>query len=153
MAEERKTMDEIIKEANLKGDSLKSANDFALFLKDEGMLAGGIHGSITHNNKSICFMHMDGSNEVPGPWTVWPDGEYSEDTSDLTLSDDEKVIVWENINICGECGGKCAPGSTKTIFGKQIDNVCSAPLQFCDPKGETLKCLIKILKAKKKSFN
>ena len=146
MAEERRTMDELIKKANLKGDSLKNANDFAIFLEEEGMLAGGVHGSITYNDKAICYMHMDGTDEVPGPWTVWPNGDFSSDISSAALNDAQKEIAWTNINVCGKCGGKCAPGSTKTVFGKQFDNVCSAPLAFCDPKDETLECLKVVLK-------
>ena len=152
MAEKRKTMNELIKETNLNGDTLINANDFAQFLDEEGLLAGGEHGSITYNEKIICYMHMDGNNELPGPWTVWSDGDYTEDTPSLTLNTEEKDIVWANINICGDCGAKCAPGKTKSIFGRSFDNVCSAPLQFCDPQGETLICLKKILKAKKKVF-
>ena len=152
MANERKTMNEIITEANLKGETLSNANNFAQFLESEGMLAGGEHGAVTYNGKIVCYMHIDGNDEVPGPWTVWPDGDYSTDSDDLSLCDKNKEIAWANINICGDCGGKCAPGSTKTIFGKQLDNVCGAVLAFCDPKGEALECLKEVLKIRKNSL-
>ena len=152
MSEKHKSMNELISEVNLSGDTLSNANDFASFLEREGMLAGGEHGSITYNDNILCYMHIDGNNDIPGPWTIWSDGDYSEDTPNLTLNAEEKDIVWANINICGNCGAKCAPGKTKSVFGKSFNNVCSAPLQFCDPQGKTLECLKKILRAKKESF-
>jgi len=153
MSEQRKTMNELILEANLSGDALTNANEFAQFLEYEGMVAGGEHGTVTYNDNNICYLHIDGENEVPGPWTVWPDGDFSVDTPELTLSKSQKEIAWANINKCGDCGAGCAPGNTGTVFGKQFDNLCGAALAFCNPGGETLECLKVILKAKKQPIN
>jgi hypothetical protein len=152
MAEKRRTMDELIIEAKLSGDTLNNATDFAKFLNDESILPDGKHGAITYNDKVICYMHVDGNKELPGPWTVWSDGDYSEDLFNYPLDEAEKEIIWANVNICGNCGAKCAPGSRKKIFGKQFDNLCGAVLAFNDPKGKTLECLKKILKSKKESL-
>ena len=150
MSEKRKTMNELISEANLSGDTLANANDFARFLESEGMVAGGEHGAVTYNESTICYLHIDGKDEVPGPWTVWPDGDYSVNTPELSLSENQKEIAWANINICADCGCECAPGSTKDVFGKQFDNLCAgAVLAFCNPSGETLECLKVILKSRK----
>jgi len=152
MSEKRKTMDELINEANLSGDALTNANDFAKFLECEGMIAGGEHFTVTYNDKNICYLHVGGEDEVPGPWTVWPDGDFSVDTPELTLSESQKEIAWANVNKCGDCGAGCAPGNTGTVFGKQFENLCSATLAFCNPGGETLELVKTILKARKSSL-
>ena len=151
MSEQLKTMNEMITEANLSGETLANANEFAQFLESEGMLAGGEHGAVTYNGNVVCYLHVDGEDELPGPWSVWPDGGFSVDTPDLSAK--QKEIAWQNINVCADCGCECAPGSTKDVFGKQFDNLCAgAVLAFCNPGGETLDCLKRLLKMRKNSL-
>jgi len=87
---------------------------------------------------------MDGKQDLPGPWTVWPDliGTMPEG---FDFDDTLKKIAWKNVNICASCGSNCAPGSNKNIFGKDFENVCGAILAFTNPDAETIKCLKRLM--------
>ena len=56
-----------------------------------------------------------------------------------------KEIAWAHINICDKCGQSCAPGSNKTLFGKEFEGVCGSVMVFTDPSGDDLICLQKLL--------
>jgi len=124
----------------LEGKSQENALDFAAFLKSNNLATGENHGTVTYEGNVIAYIHMDGKNEVPGPWTIWPSvtGTIPEG---FTLDERMKEIAWANINVCGKCGGECAPGSTKTVYGKEFDNICGAILQFTNPDADALKCV------------
>ena len=131
----------------LKGSTQKNALDFAAFLKANEMTAeeGQDHGgTVTYKGNILAYMHMDGKAEMPGPWTIWPDvsGTVPEG---FELDDEMKEIAWAHINICGSCGGDCAPGSRKSVYGKEFDNVCGALLAFTDPNPNDLECLKSLL--------
>ena len=139
----------IIKDANLNGETLENAMNFAKFLEENDMIAGCEHGAINYRGKCVCYMYLDGSAERPGPWTIWTDGDYSCEREDIPLSDHEKDIAWANVNYCASCGGSCSPGTRKVIFGKAFDNVCSADMAFYVPNADTLECVKKLLIMKK----
>ena len=138
-----KSFEEHIAET-LTGDAQKNALNFAAYLKSSGMTTGENHGTVVYDGGVLAYMHMDGKPEVPGPWTIWlsvtgtvPDG--------YTLDEATIAIAHANVNICGNCGGACAPGSTQTVYGKTFDNVCGAMLQFTDPTLEALEGVKKLL--------
>ena len=60
------------------------------------------------------------------------------------LDEAMKKIAREHVNVCAKCGGECAPGSRKTVYGKEFDNVCGALLAFTDPSTEMLECVKKL---------
>ena len=126
----------------LTGETQQNALDFASFLDEKGMTADS--GQISCNGQVICYMHMDGKAEMPGPWTLWPSvtGTVPEG---FALSEAMTKIVHEHVNICGDCGSKCAPGSRKMVYGKEFDNVCGALLAFTDPTPDVLACVKKLL--------
>jgi hypothetical protein len=142
-------IESIIRDANLSGETLENANNFARFLEENEMTAGGEHGAINYKDKCVCYMHLNGADERPGPWTIWTDGDYSSEREDVPMNDHEKDIAWANVNYCASCGGSCSPGINKVIFGKAFENVCSADMAFYVPNAETLECVKKLLIIKK----
>jgi hypothetical protein len=145
---DEKTFEVTITET-LKGDSQKNALDFAAFLKAHGMTTGGEHGEINLNGKAMAYIHMDGKAEAPGPWTIWPDGDFSSVPDGFEFDEKMKEIARANVNICGDCGCECAPGARKSIFGREFDNVCGgAVIAFNDPRPEAIACAKKLLEMK-----
>jgi len=140
-----KTFQQAITEI-LIGETQKNALDFAAFLNANDMGTGddGSNGTVTYNGEVLAYMHMDGKPEMPGPWTIWPSvtGTVPED---FVFDEAMKEIAWKNVNICGKCGGDCAPGSRKTVYGKEFDNVCGAILAFTDPTADELACVKRVL--------
>ena len=137
------TFEEMIKNT-LTGETQKNALDLAAFMAVNGITTGENHGTIVYNGIVLAWMHMDGSPDLPGPWTVWPDliGTVPEG---FDFNDTMREIAWKNVNTCASCGSDCTPGSKKNIFGRDFDNVCGAILTFTDPDAETLKCLKRLL--------
>jgi hypothetical protein len=132
----------------LKGNTQKNALDFAAFLKANDITTGENHSTLIYNGNVLAWMHMDGQQELPGPWTIWPDltGTVPEG---FIFDDAMKEIAWQNVNICAKCGGDCAPGSSKSIFGKDFMNVCGAILAFTDPGSITLECVKRLMEMRK----
>ena len=144
-----KRIEDVINDV-LTGEIKQNALDFAAYLKANEMTVNGIE--VSYKGKSVCYMHLDGKEEKPGPWTIWTDGDYSNENADIPLDGRMKEIAWKNVNICASCGGKCSPGTSKTIFGKEFDNVCSADMAFYMPDAEALECLKKLLEMRKKDI-
>ena len=133
----------------LKDGIKKNAIDFFAYLKENEMIAGGNHGEVSYKDRCVCYMHLDGIEQQPGPWTIWTDGDYSKEYNDVPIDKHIKEIAWAHINYCANCGGKCSPGKQKTIFGKEFDNVCSADMAFYIPNTEDLECVKKLLEMRK----
>ena len=147
---EQKVYDEI--NEFLTGETLKNALDFMAFLKENEMIAGGHHGEVSYKNNSMCFLYFGTGLEFPAPWTVYIEGDYNAIYNDFAVDERVKEIAWANIHSCGSCGG-CRPGKTVSIFGKEFKNVCcNAQLAFCKPVIETLDCIEKILKMRKREI-
>ena len=133
----------------LSGEMLKNALDFAAFLKANDMSAGGEHGAAKYKGKCICYMFLEKGEEMPAPWTIWSEGDYSVEHKDVPISQHLKEIAWAKVNICTSCGGKCSPGASKVIFGKEFVHVCSAAMAFYMPDAEVLECVKKLLEIRK----
>jgi hypothetical protein len=139
-----KSFEEIII-STLNGDTQKNALDFAAFLKANDMVVDENNSQVIFVNKTLAYMYVDGNAEMPGPWTVWPDGDFSSVPHGIDFDNAMKEIAWAHINKCGKCGQPCAPGSNKTLFGKAFDGVCSSVMAFTDPNDKALMCLKKLL--------
>jgi len=135
--------------AVLNGDTLNTALDFAAFLRANDMTAGGEHGEISYMGKCLCYMHLDGIEQAPGPWTIWTEGDYSKEHEDVPMDERMKGIAWAHVNHCASCGGSCSPGMHKVIFGKVFENVCSADMAFHTPDTEAMECIKKLLEKRK----
>ena len=131
----------------LTGDTLKNALDFAAFLSANEMIVNG--AEVSHDDMVVCYMHIDGKAELPGPWTIWTDGDYSSEPEDFTVDEHLKEIARANVNKCADCGAGCSPGKCKVIFGKEIDNVCGASMAFNNPDTATLECVKRLLEMRK----
>ena len=147
MAEQK--FEDVINEA-LNGDLQKNALDFVKYLRDNEMTVAG--AKVSYKGNAMCYMHLDGEDEEPGPWTIWSEGDYSGESTDFPIDERMKEIAWEHVNICGSCGS-CKPGKRKTIFGKEFDNVCNADIAFYKPNAEELECVIKLLDMRKSDIN
>ena len=145
-------LENIIRNA-LTGDALKNALDFAEYLEENEMAAGGEHGEVSYKDKCVCYMFLDGSEQKPGPWTIWTDGDYSVEHKDVLLDERMKEIAWANVNFCANCGGDCSPGKNKVIFGKEFENVCNADMAFYIPDAEVLACVKKLLEMRKRDID
>jgi len=132
----------------LSGDAQKHALEFAAYLQANNMQADGEHGEITHKGKTLAYMHIDGKPELPGPWTIWPQGDFSHVPDGFAFDDTMKEIAWANVNVCGSCGSNCAPGSRQTVFGKEFDNLCGSVLAFNNPDADSLVCVKKLFEMK-----
>ena len=131
------SMEKIIGEV-LTGVTKHNALDFAAFLEANEFHAGGDHGAVTYKDEAVCYIHLDGSDQAPGPWTIWLMSDYSAPHKDIPIDEQMKKIAWANVNTCGNCGGGCSPGTRKTIFGQVFDNVCSTDLAFYNPDAKIL---------------
>jgi len=140
---------ELVKQikSTLKGSNLTNALDFATFLDANEMSFA--ENAVSYKNEVVCYMHLDENNEEPGPWTIWSEGDYSNEiTNNLN-----KETAWSHINYCGSCGGDCSPGKLQTIFGKEFNNVCNAVMAFYIPNAETLEHVKELLIIRKKSID
>ena len=133
----------------LNGESKQNALDYIAFLQaneisldsnndGEGWAVGGIVGN------SIGFMLINGTENMPGPWTMWLN---SCDFGDADVDDELKEAVWSHASPCGKChaGWKDCGGGERVIFGKKFDHLCHSPLMFTNPDSKTLESLKKIV--------
>jgi hypothetical protein len=130
----------------LKGETLKNAMDFSIFLKENEIVVENINETlwiIGHKDKNI-YIHIDGAIQKPGPWTIWFEGDFSNECEDFNKNLME--IAWENVNFCGNCGSDCSPGKNATIFNRQFENVCSSVLAFTNPDIEALNSVKMLVK-------
>ena len=150
----------------LKGDAQKNALDFVAYLRENEIPLEESDNlwSVQYKDEYMCFILIDGSDNAPGPWTIWSEqvpgtwvtwsdddcgGEYV----DFPLDDHIKEIALANINICGSCGGSCSPGRRKRVLGKEFDNVCNSAIAFTNPDAAALECAKRMIDARKDDIN
>jgi len=133
----------------LSGDALVNALNFAEYLKANDMQYTGNHCEIHYKGKCACYIYLDASCTVHGPWTIWTEGKYTNEHKSIPLDEHMKKIVWTNISTCLNCGNSCSPGHCETIFGKDFKNVCNAILRFSNPDAETLECVKKLVEMRR----
>jgi len=140
-------------------DAQKNALEFVAYLRASemqfergtGYWESKLYWIIKYKDEIVCFI-LIGSEEKPGPdpWTIWSDDSGSNCFADFPLDEQMKEVAWKNVDICGNCGGCDKPGgSRKTIFGKEINNVCRTTMRFIDPDAETLECMKKMVEIRK----
>ena len=144
----KQSIEEIIKIA-LQGNTQKNALEFIKHLKENDMIAGGEHGLVTYKDQRLCYMHIDNSDDMPGPWTIWTEGSFADIDNSVPMSEQEKEIAWEHVNFCSSCGGNCSPGMRKVIFGKEFEKVCNADMAFYVPDAATLEIVKKLFLMRK----
>ena len=145
-----KKIEDIIK-STLNGDAQKNAleliahitaNDFTITMNDENDESGWVV-------PNLGFIMINGSEEFPGPWTMWMEVNNIGEHSELPIDEHIKEFAWANIAPCGSCGGDCSPGITSTIFGKVFENTCQSNLMFTNPDAEAVDRIKKIVDIRK----
>lgn len=126
---------------------------FLAALRREGMefqRAGGywadqFYWTVRYQGEPVCFLLINGKgDEAPmAPLTVWTDDSGSPWYEDGPLTQQEKELCWEHVDICGHCGS-CAGGTQKTVFGRAFENVCRTTMCFTAPEAEELALLEKL---------
>ena len=145
----------------LTGEDQKNALEFAAYLRESemqfergtGYWEGKLYWVINYKDESVCYI-LIGSEEKPGPgpWIIWSDDSGSNSFEDFPLDERIKEIAWKNVDICGNCGGCDNRGytrKTKTIFGKEFNNVCLTTMRFTNPDVEELECVKKMMEIRK----
>ena len=131
----------------LEGDTQRNALDFVAYLRAQEIPLEDAENywEVKYQNECVCCIWVNGSDEVPGPWTIWsaevPGSWDTGRSMDFPTDDHFKEIAWANVNVCGNCGGCANPGGTrKTVLGKSFDNLCNAAMAFTNPGAEALHC-------------
>jgi hypothetical protein len=141
------------------GDTQKNALEFVaylrknemLFEREKGYWEDKFYWGIKYKDNFVCFILIGSENKTePNNWTIWSDDSGSNLIGDCQLDEYIKEILWENVDICGNCGGCDKPGgSHKTIFGKEFNNVCRTAMSFTNPDVATLECMKKMVEIRK----
>jgi len=136
----------------LTGDTQKNALEFIAHIRAIG---DAENFSITAHDESgfvisnMGYMMVNGSDDFPGPWTIWVEannlGEHSKTPADENI----KEFAWSHVSPCGSCGGKCSPGTSTKIFGKVFENVCQNYLMFTNPNTDAVDYMKKIADIRK----
>ena len=138
----KKKIEEVINET-LKDEAQKNALDFVCFLRTKGIMLDESENywEVKYNDKGLCFIWIDGTDNMPGPWTIWSNGDYES----FPVDEHIKEIALAHVNPCGNCGANCSPGSNKTIFGKNFNNICSSVMAFTNPEPTAIECVKKLV--------
>ncbi len=154
----KKRIEEVINTV-LKGDAQQNALDFVAYLRDSEIPIeeSESYWEIRYMDECVCFIWINGSDDLPGPWTIWSAqipgtwaawGDY--EYIDFPLDERIKETAWKNVNVCGNCGD-CSNvgGIRKTVLGKEFDNLCNSTMAFTNPDAEALKCAKKMVEIRK----
>ena len=148
----------------LTGDAQHNALEFAAYLRASEMLfergtgywEGKLYWMIKYKGESVCYILLGAEEKPgPGPWIVWSDDSGSNCFADFPLDEHMKEIAWKNIDICtdpvncGACNKRGYTNKTKTLFGKEFNNVCLTTFRFTDPDVEELEFMKKLVEIRK----
>ena len=147
----------------LKDGAQQNALDFVTYLRanEIPLDESENYWEVKYRDECMCYLWIDGSDNAPGPWTVWsaqvpgawPEGDHGHKNIELLESVQLIETVWANVNICGNCGGCDKPGGRKkTILGKGFDNVCVSTMAFTNPDTDALKCAKAMIEARKRDI-
>lgn len=119
-----------------------NAFDFIDFLNKNSVSFERIYGYwknqnywiVKYKNECLCYILINGTGDEKqfAPLTIWTDDSNSDWYEKAALSDELKLIAWNNVDYCVNCGS-CSGGKTKLIFGKEFKNVCRTAMIFTNP--------------------
>ena len=154
------TIENVIREL-LTDDAQSNALDFVRYAAANQMTVEGEAPcwNINYKAKNVCVLFVSGDKNTPGPWTIWSeDSDYNE-LEGFPIDQQTKEAAWAHANFCShfksggtDCGCGNQPGTTKTIFGKQFDNLCTATLMFTNPNAQILQCIKNLVGLKKSAI-
>lgn len=150
-------IDNHINEA-LAGDAHPLALDFVAHLRMHGMQfergtgywADKRYWHVKYRGKYVCFILVNGYGNIrhkdePEGWFIWSDASDEDWFSGGSIDESLKDIAWAHVDICGNCGGCESRGKSKTIFGKDFDNVCRTVFRFDNPNADAVECMKKLV--------
>jgi len=137
----------------LSGDSRKNALELISFLKAADRDEHFVMKMYDENGWEVTnlgFIFISGSDEFPGPWTIWIAADNLGEHLQGQENADEhiKEFAWVHVSPCGSCGGECSPGTSTNVFGRQFDNTCRSQLMFTNPDAAAVECMKKIIDIK-----
>jgi len=147
-------VEDVINEV-LKGDSQKNALDLIAHLRVSGAsenLSIEMHDGKDESGwiaSDFGFIFINGSDEFPGPWTMWMGVDNIGERSEAPIDEHIKDFAWSNVSPCGSCGCECSPGISTKIFGKDFENTCQSNLIFVNPNAEAVDYMKKIIDIRK----
>jgi len=97
------------------------------------------------NVPGIGFIVITGSDDFPGPWTMWMGVDNLGEGVTTPVDESLKELAWSYVSPCGSCGGSCTPGARTTIFGRVFENTCQSNLMFTNPDAGVVEGMIKII--------
>jgi hypothetical protein len=135
-------------------DELVNLMDFLGFLRENKLSprwASGNSWSVKFKGKNVCYIKIIGaswyvfhSHFTREKWFVGYDKYFSDDAL--------KKFVWENIS-GGYCPKNCM-GRKKTVFGKELVDICTCwPYRLENPDGATLEQSKNVILAIKRFIN
>ena len=150
----KRTIEDIISDV-LKGEAKKNASDLVAYLRADG--ESGEFSIAMHDEKdesgwnvsNLGFIIITGSDDFPGPWTMWIGADNIGQHAEIPADEHIKEFDWEHVSPCGSCGGDCSPGVRTKIFGKDFENTCQSNLIFVNPDAATVESVKKIIDIRK----
>jgi len=138
----------------LTGDAQKNALELAAYLRANGMTferGGGywedkLYWCVNYKDKSVCYILIEEDS-----WEIWSDDSGVNSFVNFIPEKQMKEIAWKHLVIC-ENTIRCFDGcgrKSKTIFGKEFDNVCVTTMKFENPDAETIECMKKLMEIRK----
>ena len=117
----------------LTGEKKQNALAFAKFLIELRMTpqwASENSWSVSYRGKRICYIKiLIRMKETENLWYIRPAIQYEKKFEEFCVSEHMEQIMLENVHYCISCG-KCAPGKTVVFWGKKLEHVCCAPIDF-----------------------
>lgn len=127
-----------------KGETRENVLDFIAYLRSNKMTpqwASINSWKISYKSKGIAYIKLWNAS-----WYVDPDVNPGDGAFEIYAKNEKLAkIILANIETCTNClpNGKCTPGHSAKIFGKDFRNVCHAP-RFQNPNAKELDCIKKI---------
>jgi len=136
----------------LSGDAQKNALELVVYIKaDESGKTqiinheGGEMWLVKKKDKILDLIYVDGTDECPGPWTMWIRGDYIGEYSDYPVDEKIKEAAWAHVAPCKPCSSDCNRGSLRTVFGKEFAKACPDTIMFTNPDAQTIEYIKKII--------
>jgi len=102
----------------------------------------------SYKGQRVCYVHIGHIDDITnGYWGIKPFNDNLEDAS-IIANERLKEIALSNLRTCKNCGS-CFGGYNKTIFGKKIDNVCAAGIEFWNPGADEIECVKQLILARR----
>ncbi|MGI6519021.1 MAG: hypothetical protein ACOX4C_09610 [Bacillota bacterium] len=114
----------------------KYALDFVAYLRANEMLFESGKGywkdefywMIKFEGEYVCFIQIGGDERKDNSWTIWSDDSDSKWFEDYPLDERLRKIAWENVDICGNCGGCSIPGGGTSKRDLEKNSIMSVSL-------------------------